>query len=232
MTILEALKRSRMTGQTFMRVKGGGGFVSWSWSPDFVYKFRTEDLIADDWEAVRLNTPVTWSAAGSAGAAQSRARPLCDDAGDTAAVDHLPQIMRVLREVLDKWQALAEGMRSTKFQPPSVQKLQRDLERIALLRQLLPDQPTMNFAAEEGVLKHTPYCRACHARVQERADHTNDCSNCLGTFDCSGTFDHVAPRMFDPVSVEAGSTSEQCPWSASGKTKHDGVYSAVTWSKD
>jgi hypothetical protein len=45
--------------------------------------------------------------------------------------------MQALHEALDEWQALAEGMRSTKFQPPSVQKLQRNLERIALLRQLL-----------------------------------------------------------------------------------------------
>jgi hypothetical protein len=87
--------------------------------------------------AVRLNAPVTRSAAGSAGSAESKARPPYDDARDAGSIVHSPQIMQVLREVLDKWQALAEGMCSTKFQPPSVQKLQRDLERIALLRQLL-----------------------------------------------------------------------------------------------
>ena len=82
------------------------------------------------------------------------------------------------------------------------------------------------FAAGEGVLRHTPYCRTCHARVQKRTDHTSACSNCFGTFD------HVTPRMFDPVSVEAGSTSEKCPWSAAGKTNHGGVYIVVTWTKD
>ena len=55
MTIIEALKRSRRTGQTFMRVKGGGGFVNWS--PDFVYKFHAEDLVADDWEGVDTGIP-------------------------------------------------------------------------------------------------------------------------------------------------------------------------------
>jgi hypothetical protein len=90
----------------------------------------------------------------------------------------------------------------------------------------MSDQSMMDFAAGEGVLRHTPYCRTCHARVQERADHTNACSNCFGTFD------HVAPRMFDPVSVEAGDASEECPWAASGKTNHGGVYIVVTWTKD
>ncbi len=52
-------------------------------------------------------------------------------------------VTQALREVLDKWQALAEGMRSSEFQPPSEQKLRRDLERIAQLRQLLnAEEPT------------------------------------------------------------------------------------------
>jgi hypothetical protein len=90
----------------------------------------------------------------------------------------------------------------------------------------MPDQPTMNFAAGEGVLRHVSYCRTCHAREQECTDHTNGCSNCFGTFD------RVSPLMFDPVSVEAGNTSEKCPWSASGKTNHGGVYIIVAWTKD
>jgi hypothetical protein len=90
----------------------------------------------------------------------------------------------------------------------------------------MPDQPMMDFAAEEGVLRHTPYCRTCHARVQERMGHTSDCSNCFGTFD------HGAPRIFDPVSVEAGNASEEFPWSASSKTNHGGVCIVVTWTKD
>jgi hypothetical protein len=46
-------------------------------------------------------------------------------------------VAHALREALDKWQALAEGMRSQNFQQPGVQKLRQDLERIELLRQLI-----------------------------------------------------------------------------------------------
>jgi hypothetical protein len=101
------------------------------------------DAAADAWgsvvhpihvSAVRLHTQVTRRAAEPA---EPVARPFCNDAGHTELIVHPPLITQVLREALDKWQGLAEGMRSPKFQPPSDQKLQRDLERIELLRQLL-----------------------------------------------------------------------------------------------
>jgi len=90
----------------------------------------------------------------------------------------------------------------------------------------MSNQSTMDFAAGEDVLRHTSYCRTCHARVQECAGHTADCR------DCFGTYDHVVPLEFDPVSVKAGNTSEQCPWSAHGKANHGGVYVVVTWAKN
>lgn len=54
-----------------------------------------------------------------------------------------PSVTQALREALDKWQGLAEGSRSLNFQPPRDQKLLRELERIAVLRQLLnTEEPT------------------------------------------------------------------------------------------
>ena len=90
----------------------------------------------------------------------------------------------------------------------------------------MPDQPTMNFAAGEGVLRHVSYCRTCHARVQECTDQT-----LAGRRDrrCQSSWNS---RSYDPVSVEAGNTSEKCPWSASGKTNYGGVYIIVSWTKD
>lgn len=65
MTIVEALKESRESGQSYMRVKGGGGFVKWD--PNWTYKFEAEDLIADDWESVETGIPALtggrWEAA-------------------------------------------------------------------------------------------------------------------------------------------------------------------------
>lgn len=55
MTIVEALKESMQNGTTYMRVRGGGGFVSWA--ENFVYEFEGEDLIADDWEPVETGIP-------------------------------------------------------------------------------------------------------------------------------------------------------------------------------
>lgn len=46
-------------------------------------------------------------------------------------------IIAALHEALDKWKGFAEGLRSPKFQPPTDQKLSRDLERISQLRLLL-----------------------------------------------------------------------------------------------
>jgi len=55
MTIIEALKESKKSGTTYMRVQGGGGFVSWD--ADCVYSFTVDDLIADDWESVETGIP-------------------------------------------------------------------------------------------------------------------------------------------------------------------------------
>lgn len=85
-------------------------------------------------------------------------------------------------------------------------------------------EPAMDFSAGDGVLRNTSYCRSCHARVQERADHTKDCSSCFGTYD------HVIPRVFDPVSTKAGVASEECPCAEPGRTSHGGVYTVVTWT--
>lgn len=55
MTIIEALKESKESGTTYMRVHGGGGFVRWV--ENYTYKFDTEDLLADDWEPVESGIP-------------------------------------------------------------------------------------------------------------------------------------------------------------------------------
>jgi len=55
MTIIEALTESKESGGSYMRVHGGGGFVCWC--DGFVYKFKAEDLIADDWEPVETGIP-------------------------------------------------------------------------------------------------------------------------------------------------------------------------------
>jgi len=55
MTIVEALRESRKSGTTYMRVQGGGGFVRWE--DGCVYKFEADDLVADDWESVETGIP-------------------------------------------------------------------------------------------------------------------------------------------------------------------------------
>ena len=55
MTIVEALKESKESGKSYMRVDGGGGFVTWV--AGYVYEFEAEDLIADDWELVETGIP-------------------------------------------------------------------------------------------------------------------------------------------------------------------------------
>lgn len=55
MTIVEALKESKESGNSYMRVNGGGGFVRWV--AGHVYEFEAEDLIADDWESVETGIP-------------------------------------------------------------------------------------------------------------------------------------------------------------------------------
>ena len=55
MTVIEALKESRESGISYMRVSGGGGFVRWV--DGYMYKFAAEDLIADDWEPVDTGIP-------------------------------------------------------------------------------------------------------------------------------------------------------------------------------
>jgi hypothetical protein len=54
-TIIEALKESKESGRSYMRVRGGGGFVRWV--DGFVYEFEADDLIADDWEPVETGIP-------------------------------------------------------------------------------------------------------------------------------------------------------------------------------
>jgi hypothetical protein len=54
-TVVEALKESKESGTTYMRVRGGGGFVRWV--EGFVYEFEADDLIADDWEPVETGIP-------------------------------------------------------------------------------------------------------------------------------------------------------------------------------
>lgn len=51
MTIVEALKRSKETGQSFTR-GGSTGYEGWiSYHEGWVFKdLTTEDLMADDWE--------------------------------------------------------------------------------------------------------------------------------------------------------------------------------------
>jgi hypothetical protein len=55
MTIVEALKESKESGTTYMRVHGGGGFVRWV--AGYVYKFKADDLLADDWEPSETGIP-------------------------------------------------------------------------------------------------------------------------------------------------------------------------------
>jgi hypothetical protein len=55
MTVIEALKLSRENGHSYMRVRGGGGFVSWC--DGYTYQFEAEDLVADDWEDVETGIP-------------------------------------------------------------------------------------------------------------------------------------------------------------------------------
>lgn len=66
MTIIEALKESKESGKSYMRVKGGGGFCRYE--PDFLYEFETDDLLADDWECVDTGIPKLtdgrWEASG------------------------------------------------------------------------------------------------------------------------------------------------------------------------
>jgi hypothetical protein len=56
-----------VSGGTYMRVRGGGGFVSWV--EGFTYEFDAEDLIADDWESVETGiaklTGGKWAALNS-----------------------------------------------------------------------------------------------------------------------------------------------------------------------
>lgn len=65
MTIIEALKESKESGKTYMRVNGGGGFCSYD--PEGVYEFDVDDLLADDWESVETGisklTDGRWEAA-------------------------------------------------------------------------------------------------------------------------------------------------------------------------
>lgn len=57
MSIVEALKKSKETGESFTRTSGGGWI---SWDADWTYKLSGEDLIADDWEpAVELISRIT-----------------------------------------------------------------------------------------------------------------------------------------------------------------------------
>lgn len=55
MTIVEALIESKISGTTYIRVAGGGGFVRWV--AEFTYVLDTDDLIADDWEPVETGIP-------------------------------------------------------------------------------------------------------------------------------------------------------------------------------
>lgn len=61
MTIVEALRISKETGEAFMR-KSGGGWVAWD--EEWTYKFTADDMIADDWvtasEAVSTITGGKW----------------------------------------------------------------------------------------------------------------------------------------------------------------------------
>lgn len=50
MTIVEALKISKERGTTFRRASGGGWIRYDPKTPNWVYKFNYEDLVADDWE--------------------------------------------------------------------------------------------------------------------------------------------------------------------------------------
>lgn len=73
MTIVEALKESKKSGTTYMRVDGGGGFVRWV--DDYVYQFEAEDLIADDWESVETGIPkLTDGKYGAAGFTKKETR--------------------------------------------------------------------------------------------------------------------------------------------------------------
>lgn len=55
MTISEALKESKESGTTYMRVHSSSGFVRWVDGCE--YTFVAEALIADDWEPVTTGIP-------------------------------------------------------------------------------------------------------------------------------------------------------------------------------
>lgn len=65
MTIVEALKESKESGTTYMRVRGGGGFIRWEVGCEYV--LEAEDLIADDWQSVETGIPELTGGAYEAG---------------------------------------------------------------------------------------------------------------------------------------------------------------------
>lgn len=53
MTITEAMRESRKTGQAYCR---GGGWIRWH--DPWTYELSGEDLVADDWEPLGQPPPV------------------------------------------------------------------------------------------------------------------------------------------------------------------------------
>jgi len=50
MTIVEALKRSKETGESFC----SDYFIGWiKWKDDWTYRIPAEAMIADDWEVIK-----------------------------------------------------------------------------------------------------------------------------------------------------------------------------------
>jgi len=100
---------------------------------------NTATMASHEWHRAVLEKYLVRSDAGRGAVGLKEALHALLAAGSPNQTRHEKEISitQVLHEALDKWQSLIEGMRSSKFQPPSDYKLHQDLERIALLRQSL-----------------------------------------------------------------------------------------------